>query len=423
MKQIKLFALLLAMSAMLMTSCEDDIIDTGGGGGGLDGDPTIALLEGTDVISSDAAIAANTEFTVRVSALAGDAELQTFVVIRDGVLLDRSLFKIDGVQAASETVLLFGDDTAGFTYDVTVTAHEAGAIVAYAFEVTDVAGVSAQTASIFIDTDPGVTGGGEAPDVTVGGAASIDLDPNTLYSINISATPLSGTLASIAVYENDVLISDLSRLEFDSVDFTANPNPFSSEYTGGFADKSLFIRVQDSGSADYRVVIADSFGGTAEFVKTVNVETVVSGTPVTSLIGILLNQAGPAGTGGLDIDTGSSTGSSDIAAEIADNGIDTSQPNSSNWRQTISPINGAVIRTLTAGSNGLPESFTFESVNFIEDIAVFHNNNGVDYTGNVVLTGDVFSVFANGQYYLLDVTNVNATIADNDDSYTFDIKK
>jgi hypothetical protein len=421
MKQIKLFGLLLAMSAMLMTSCEDDIIDTGGGG--LDGDPTIALLEGTDVISSDAAVAANTEFTVRVSALAGDAELNTFEVIQDGALVDRSRFSIDGVQASTETVLLFGDDRNGFTYDVTITAHEEGVISAYAFEVTDAAGVSSQTSSIFIDTDATVTGGGEAPDVSVGGAASIDLDPNALYSINITANPLTGTLASIAVFEDDVLISDLSRLEFDNTDFTANPNPFTSEYTEGFADKSLLIRVQDSGSANYRVVIADSAGGTAEFVKTVNVGTVSSGTPVTSLLGILLNQAGPTGTGGLDLDNGSSTGSMDTAAEIADNGIDSSQPNSSNWRQTITAVNGASLRTLTPGANGLSEFFAFDDVAFIEDIAIFHNNNSEAYAGNVVLVGDLFTVFANGQYYLLEVTNVNATTTDNNDSYTFDIKK
>lgn len=419
MKQIKLFGLLLVLAAMFMTSCEDDILDPGPIGGGSDAQ--IVLIPDAGFESGDIVIAPGEVFNVRVDATAGEVDLQTFSVEVDGVRLDPTRYTINGTQATSEQTLLFGDDILGFTYDVAVTAHADVALSTYAFVVTDVDGNS-ETVSILVDTDNGTGGGGDAPDVVVGGGSSIDLDPNALYSINISATPLSGTLASIAVWQDGALISDISRLEFDGNDFTANPFPFPAEYENGFMDRSIFIRVQDSGSSDYTVVITDSFGGETSFVKTVNVMTTPTGTPVDQIIGILLNQAGPSGTGGLDLDTGASTGSTDVNAEIRDNGIDQSQPDASNWIQSINSVNGSTIRVLTPGQNGLAETFSFADVLFKEELAGLHSNNASDYTGQTVITGDLFTVERGGVYYVLEVTNVNVTSADNNDSYTFNVK-
>lgn len=414
MKQIKLFGLLLIVGSMLLTSCEADIIDPIDVGGGSD--PQVVLIDQLGYVSSDITLNPGESFSVLMDATAGDADLQTLYVEKDGTQLGATEYTIDGVQAASTQTLLFASDITGFTKDITITTSGDRALSTYAFFVTDVDGNSSST-SILVDTD---VAGGEAPDVEVGGAASIELDANSLYSINISATPLSGTLASIAVYQDDVLISDLSRLEFDSNDFTANPYPFPTAYANGFTDTRLFIRVQDSGSSVYRVEIADEFGGITSFEKTVSVPT---GTAVETLVGILLNQAGPAGTGGLDLETGNSVGSTDGSADIADTGIDINQPNASNWNQSITSVNGSTIRVLTAGQNGLTESFTFGSVGFKEDIVALHANNSAAYSGGIVLVGDVFTVESGGSYYLLEVTNVNVTTADNNDSYTFNVKK
>ena len=137
----------------------------------------------------------------------------------------------------------------------------------------------------------------------------------------------------------------------------------------------------------------------------------------------MLNQAGPAGTGGLDLDTGASTGSSDALAEIIDNGIDASLPAASNWIQSISSVNGSTIRVLRPGLNGLEETFSFASVLTKEEIPGLHNNNAAVYSGETVIVGDLFTVERGGSFYILEVTNVNVTTTDNSDSYRFNVKK
>ncbi len=412
--------MLLIGATLVITSCGDDIIDVPGTGN-EDG-PQIGLVEEAGFVSSDISINAGDTFTVKVEATSDEAELNTFSVEQDGVALDPSRYTIDGAAPGSSVNLLFGDDRTAFTREVTVTAHADKSIATYAFVVVD-DNQETGTTSILVDTDADVVGGDVPPEVSVGGNASVDLDPSSLYSINISATPVNGQLASISVYQDGALITDLSRLEFGGNAFDANPFGFPSQYFDGFVDEKLFIRVQNSGSATYTVEIADEFGNISAFEKTVNVETVVVGTPVTTIDGVLLNQAGPAGTGGLDLDTGLGTGSTDASADIRDDGID-GGPVATNWLQTISSVNGSTIRTLTPGQNGLLETFTFASVLTVEDIATLHANNGVQYADNTVLVGDMFTVQkTDGTTFLLVVTEVNVTSADNNDSYRFDIKK
>ena len=412
--------MLMIGAAMFMTSCGEDIIDVPGTGGGNEDAPQVILVDQAGAISADADVAAGETFTVVVDATSSVAELNTFSVEQDGVALDPSRYTINGTTPGSSINLLFGDDRTAFTYEVTVTAQEEKTFATYAFVVVD-DNNEAGSASLSINTDFEVMGGDVPPEVSVGGNASVELDPNSLYSINVSATPANGQLASITVYQNGALITDLSRLEFAGTDFDANPYGLPSQFVDGFVDEKLFIRVQDSGSAVYAVEIADEFGNITAFEKTVTVEIVVTGTPVTLLTGVLLNQAGVAGTGGLDLDTGNGTGSMDAAAEIRDSGID-GGPVATNWLQTISAVNGSTLRTVD--TNGLPESFSFAGIETVEQINDIFNFNSVAYSGSVVLVGDLFTVQrADGKAYLLEVTNINNTVADNLDSYTFSIKQ
>lgn len=159
-------------------------------------------------------------------------------------------------------------------------------------------------------------------------------------------------------------------------------------------------------------------------------------TPLTStLTGVLFNQAGPSGTGGLDLDTGTGTGSTAAAAEIRDLGIDCGLPNSSNWRKQIGSVNGADMKKVNLSQL---ENFTFAGVTNKEAIASAYSTgtaltDGQSETcgGSVtpvtdvtaaVAVGDMFVVSANGKIYLIKIDEVNTTTADNSDNYKVSIK-
>ena len=155
----------------------------------------------------------------------------------------------------------------------------------------------------------------------------------------------------------------------------------------------------------------------------------VSGEPVTELRGALFNRAGPAGTGGLDLDSGASTGSAEVSAELIDNGID-SGPIESNWLQRISGANGTELRQLIPNQNGLPETFTFEGVLTDQEISAVWtngiplsgtNSNGEPWT-EVVQVGDLYIALREGQLYLIEVVDVFIDSAANGDFYEMDIK-
>ncbi len=420
MKQFKNLTYMLLLGAGLMfTACEEDggLIDPPGVG---TTGPEVLVHDGTLQQAPDVELAPGGNFTVYVEAIKQDLPMNSFTVKEDGVAIDLSRVLINGDPSGGNPALLFENEKDGFNWEITVFAHDDAALRTYSFEVADDEG-NIGSGSILVDTD--ASGGTTPPDVTSSGSDNITLEPSTLYSFRISANPVSGRLASMAVYQNDELISDISRLEFAGNDFDSNPYALPEALKDGFVDEQIFIRIQDSGSATYRIVIADEFGNASEITKTV--QTGSSGTPTTTLTGILLNQAGPSGTGGLDLDTGNSTGSADLDAEIRDMGIDAG-PVATNWLQQIAGINGSTVRALVAGQNGLLESFSFESVSVVEEISAIHNANGIDFSGgvsNTVLVGDVFSVENNGRYFLLKVTNINVTTDDNNDGYTFSVKK
>ena len=156
-----------------------------------------------------------------------------------------------------------------------------------------------------------------------------------------------------------------------------------------------------------------------------------------TLTGVLFNQAGPAGTGGLDLDTGAGTGSADSGAEIRDLGLDCTIPAPGlNWRRQIGTVNGANMVKVDVTQ---VENFSFENVSVKEEIEAAYGTgitleDGVSTscaTGtetavtdvtDVLAAGDMFVVFANDTHYLIRIDAINETDTNNDDSYELSIK-
>ncbi|MCB0549395.1 MAG: hypothetical protein KDD19_17600 [Phaeodactylibacter sp.] len=163
------------------------------------------------------------------------------------------------------------------------------------------------------------------------------------------------------------------------------------------------------------------------------------GTPIEKEIsGALLNQAGPAGTGGLDLDAGTGTGSNAAEAEIQDEGIDLNLSTANNWRRQISAVDANGVSLRTPDLTKLPENFSFENITIKEQIKEAYDtglalagsdaacNCSDDVSGEEVSepveVGDMFVVKKGDVYYIIVATAVNVTDGNNNDSYQFDIK-
>ena len=445
MKNILKLSFLSLVTLFMITSCEVDPVDpgTGGGGGGTTEEgPEIIYGTGTGLLSSDTALEPGTRFTVQIQTAQGTSPLNSLEVLENDVRLPdfENRLEILGSPAPSAAVLVPADDKDGFTWDITIKAQEERNKTIYKFLLKDEAGNEAFR-DIEINTEGGNTGATE-PTVVLNGNNNVITDTEALVGFPIEAFPGNMDLSTIAVYQLDV-DGNLMEIAFDRCylgeisgddQFTSNPEFLAAEDQSGFA-KTLYIRSQSAQSIEnYVISVADASGSTdgiAFFEVTINTfPDGISGNPVNTLTGVLFNRAGPAGTGGLDLDSGASTGSSDTSAELVDNGIDIGASAAQNWLQRISGTNGTILKQLIPNSNGLLEDFTFDSVTTdagIRDIwgnatDLMGTNDDLEPWTEEVQAGDMFIALREGKYYMMNVTEVFISPTDNDDFYRMDIK-
>lgn len=404
--------LIFALGIIVFTSCDPE--GTGGGTGSEGPSITFGTGSGTDLTVMPQEV-----FTVRVNASEGNTTLKTVTVYDDGAAIDFSRLTVNSTAAAANPILLFGTDKNSFTYDLGITAHSDVSSKIYAVEVEDDNGAK-KSVSITVTTE-------STPPTLLyeNQATTFDAGTSQLVSLTMKAETGSGSLSTIAVYEEGVLIADATDLEVAGTDFDANPFTLPEALQTGFEGMIIFRSSAEPGTKVYKVVITDEFGNTAEQEVTLNL-----GTRVEAIMGALLNSAGPSGTGGVDLDNGMSTGSGDGEAELRDLGIDNSLPNAENWIQRVAGVDGATVKYIQAGMNGVSEDFMFSNISFTEQVVSLHDS-GIDFTemvggslaSNVIQIGDILSVKDGDNYYLVEVENVTVTVDDNTDQYTINIKK
>lgn len=236
----------------------------------------------------------------------------------------------------------------------------------------------------------------------------------TEFVVKITATQGDDLLSRLSVSENSTDITELTRLSFDGDVAGSNPTPLPTEAQTGFTWTVGIV----SGSTDqetntYTISVTDATGNVAQVSFDITTETGLE----TSTGYLLLNQAGPAGTGGLDLDTGDGTGSTDPEAELKDEGIDLGAPsNDLNWKQQISAANSTTIRIPDAGLD-------YDALNNRTQLEAAYGA-GLDITTtDKVVIGDVFLIKNGEKYYVIKTVDVAVTANDNDDFYEFEIKK
>ena len=264
-----------------------------------------------------------------------------------------------------------------------------------------------------------------APLVTLTLTSADTIAPGGDVVFTVEVTKGTNQLKSLSITEDGVDV-DAARITIENIDVANNPQLITDADKDGLTWNVTIAGPAVEGDYTYEVSVDDE--GTTSLsdsdVATVTVkEPVAPGTDITGdITGALLNQAGPAGTGGLDLDTGTGTGSSDANSELRDWGIDTSLPVDQNWIQKIGAINNSTLRVVDQSI----DIFDFDAVTTVEEIAD-EWSKALPITDNmtdVVMVGDVFVVnnTDNGRTYLLHVDEVNVTDSDNSDNYVFSIK-
>ena len=407
---------------LAFTACESDPSGGGGGGGGTATGPTLLVLTETGFVSGSATVNQGESFTVKIQGEKGDANLQAITIYENGTAIDFSRILDGGNAVGANPFLIVGGDELNFTKEITIIAHNTEATSTYEIELRALDGTTdSETVSITtLTADP--------PVISLGGTEMYMADPSTIVSIPVTVTGVTKPLLVIGVFDSNGDPIDANRLWWNDIsngNWPVNPGAVEGSDQFGFS-ATLFIRAQSSGTEEYTIGISDADD---LYSKTFTINVNIT-TPVTTLMGVLFNRSGPAGTGGLDLDNGMSTGSNSAEAELIDEGIDISLPDATNWIRKIKGAADTEVKELKPNEGGLLESFTFASVDSKEQVAalwdnglVFTDMNGAgELRSDVVEVGDMFVVSKAGNFYIVRVTEVNENPNDNSDNYVMDIK-
>jgi len=311
----------------------------------------------------------------------------------------------------------------------------------------NLAGLGLLTTVLFFsscDPDPVDPVGGLGPAIQFESGTDIlavdsEVTVGESFTVKIKVDKGDSPLSNIEIHEAGTKI-DAGRFTINGGAITSN-NPFlitGTDVDGATYEITITQGAHVAGDVTlYDFIVSD---GTKTANKDIQITTIaVPGTPISmSISGVLLNQAGPSGTGGLDLDTGDGTGSTDANSEIRDLGLDcTIDPNvSENWRSQMGTINGADMVKVDPTQL---ENFTFDNVDKTEPILDAYttgisladgqsvscsSGSTTDVTDvtDVVAVGDMFVVLANNTYYLIRVDAVTPVSGSNSDGYSLSIK-
>jgi hypothetical protein len=272
------------------------------------------------------------------------------------------------------------------------------------------------------------TGTETGPSISFGIGSGEDLAINTgeIFTVRVTAEKGTNEMNSLSIFEDGALVS-FDRLTINGTAAAANAILLvGADRTSLTWDIDIMAQSDESTNV-YTIEVNDQTNTRS---VSLNVTTTDPRIPIdTPLMGVLMNKSGPTGTGGLDLDEGLGTGSASTLAEIRDEG--NVSMTSQDWKKQVAGVNSSEMKYIIPNQNGVPEGFTFGSVEYKDEILSLYGN-GVDFTAtnsdgdlvsNVVTTGDLFIVKNADNYYLLEVAEISETGGDNADFYSINIKK
>lgn len=389
--------------------------------------PSIGLVTDAGLVSTNTTIPINSNFTVRVSAQAGESALNTFTVLENGAPIAFDRIQVSDSDVGANPVLLLNETwKTGFTWDITISGAADAVNTSYSFEIKD-ENDKVDVVFVNVTTEAEVVGP-TAQAIAEGNyiASSAVFPSGVPFEVLVAAQSGSSPIQSVTILEDGLPIEDLTRIQANGQQFPANPWIFTEGQAA--LDWVVSIRNAESGDHLYEIIVTDANGETS--IIPIEIFGQATGTSISnSLTGkLLFNQAGPAGTGGINLFTGESVGSTDASAHLRDEGIDLSVGASVNWNQQISGANNSVIRLVNANSQ--PEGFSFGGIQFQEEIQdLFATGQELTLTNDAgrtitpfVIVGDIFAVQNGADFFLVEVTNIVVSDDTNDDYYELSIK-
>ncbi len=397
MKPLFSFSIVIICFTLFLSACGDEPI--------VQMDPSLT----TTTAANDTLKAVANQFaSINISGIKGSAELNGIEVFENDVKVSFDRIRFKGTAVAANPILLLTNDRQGFTAEVRLRTLYADIVTKITITLIDNDGNRVSVSRMIKATKQGPVIGYSAVN-PVNAVA-----PGTDYGFRFSVTTGSAPLSTISVKENGVIITDVSRLKFDGIPFFSNPEFLPSNKIDGFVSNVVSVVLPATiGKWQYTFTFTDTLGGFTEYDVVAYVGTKLDFVAT----GVLLNAAGPQGTGGLDLDMGISTGSDDAEAEIKDEGIDAALPLANNWKQKISAAGSAELRRVI-------QVIDISDI-YVKEQILNYWNLGSPVSGptpNKVLVNDIFVVKKEDRYYFLQIDKVTVTPTDNTDKFEVSIK-
>ena len=397
MKPLFSFSIVIICFTLFLTACGDEPI--------VQMDPSLT----TTTAANDTLKAVANQFaSINISGIKGSAELNGIEVFENDVKVTFDRIRFKGTAVAANPILLLTNDRQGFTAEVRLRTLYADIVTKITITLIDNDGNRVSVSRMIKATKQGpVIGYSAANPVNA-------VAPGTDYGFRFSVTTGSAPLSTISVKENGVIITDVSRLKFDGIPFFSNPEFLPTNKIDGFVSNVVSVVLPATiGKWQYTFTFTDTLGGFTEYDVVAYVGTKLDFVAT----GVLLNAAGPQGTGGLDLDMGISTGSDDAEAEIKDEGIDAALPLANNWKQKISAAGSAELRRVI-------QVIDISDI-YVKEQILNYWNLGSPVSGptpNKVLVNDIFVVKKEDRYYFLQIDKVTVSPTDNTDKFEVSIK-
>jgi len=384
--------------------------------------PILSLSGDNGTVQQNITIEAGEVFTLDLTAKSGTYAMKSFSLKQSGEFVDIERFTVNGQAAEYNPHLLSGENKQSIAWNIEIRSHLEEGTKVYELAIDDDEDLESKL-TLMVTTEVSHT----PPSFVIQEKVDFTAFPGSLVAIPIQVSTGSSLLYKIGVTDvNDEFI-DESMLFYENIDFGFIGNPmFIPVDDAEGLNKIIYVQAPDLGTVDYTMLVFDENDQAASFDFSIN-----AGIPITSLSNNSLIVSGPNSHDGLDLDTGDAMLASDFQAELKDLGYGTVDGKPNTWLKKLTAVNGAGIKHVIPGENGLPSDFTFESVSSMEELITIYDQAQVFTTRNddneveskVLEVGDVFSIKHIDRYFLIKIVEIHDHTADTEDYYVIDIKK
>jgi len=234
---------------------------------------------------------------------------------------------------------------------------------------------------------------------------------------------LNGTAGDAAMLEITVL-EDGNEISDDRITVNGDPdfgNPFAlvgNNQENFFEIEFEIVPHDEIETRTYTFVLTDANNLTDQE----SIDITITGTPLQSTTGEMINNAIGQNLGGYDLDNLETVSVTSADADIVDRGVDDSiDPSTGDenwWGQWTDNSGASSLRYATAGTN-------FDDIELEEDLLEVWNNsaNGSFSVSDKLQVDDIILAERNGDYYIIRIDEVNEVGPfSNDDNVVFTIK-